>query len=198
MSHHRAAPPSIHEERTLGKAYDARLLRRLWEYVRPHRALVLLSMLLVLGVGAAQLVQPYLIKLAIDDHIATSRLEGLGRLALLFLAALMGEFLLRFLQLYVLQRTGQNVIFGLRTRLFAHLQRLPSSFFDRWVFAESDPGHSAQQLGFHLVMGGGAAGFDVVQAVFNLLFDIELVHEVVPGRLIGQVVDDLAGGFLDR
>jgi len=125
------ASASLHEESALGKVYDARLVRRLWRYIRPHRTLVALSILLVLAVGSVQLVQPYLLKLAIDDHIAAQKLEGLGRLALWFLLALVSEFLLRFAQLYVLQRTGQNVVYDIRTELFAHLQRLPSAFFDR-------------------------------------------------------------------
>jgi len=127
----RLAPPSIHEEDALGKAYDVRLMARLWHYVRPHRALVALSLLLMLAVSAAQLVQPYLIKIAIDEHIAKKQLDGLGTLAAVFLAALIAEFGLRFAQLYVLQKTGQNVVYDLRNALFAHLQRLPSSFFDR-------------------------------------------------------------------
>jgi ATP-binding cassette subfamily B protein len=120
-----------HEEPALGKAYDARLMRRLWGYVAPHRGIVLASLVLMLAVSAAQLVQPYLVKLAIDGHIAQGEPRGLGRLALLFLAALGGEFALRFAQLYVLQRAGQDVVFDLRMALFAHLQHLSSSFFDR-------------------------------------------------------------------
>jgi ATP-binding cassette subfamily B protein len=127
----RGLPPSVHEEEVLGKAYDAKLIGRLWRYVRPHGGLVSLSLLLMLAVGAVQLVQPYLIKLAIDDHISTRRLDGLGILALLFLAALAGEFALRFGQLYVLERTGQNVVLDMRSELFAHVQRLDSAFFDR-------------------------------------------------------------------
>jgi ATP-binding cassette subfamily B protein len=122
---------AAHADDRLGKAYDARLMRRLWVYVRPHRNLVALSLGLLLAVSAAQLIQPYLIKLAIDDHIAVGRTEGLATVALLFLAALAGEFLLRFAQLYLLERTGQNVVLDLRHTVFAHLQRLPSSFFDR-------------------------------------------------------------------
>jgi len=129
VSHHGAR--AAHGEEVLGKAYDARLMRRLWKYVRPHRRLVTLSLALVLGVSAVQLIQPYLVKLAIDDHIAVGKLEGLWRIALVFLVALVAEFGLRFGQIYVLQRTGQNVIFDIRTAAFAHLQRLPSSFFDR-------------------------------------------------------------------
>jgi len=124
-------PPSVHDEETLGKAYDARLIARLWRYVRPHGALVSLSLLLMLAVGAVQLVQPYLIKVAIDEHIAGGRLEGLGLLALLFFVALLAEFILRFAQFYVLERTGQNVVLDIRNKLFAHIQRLDSSFFDR-------------------------------------------------------------------
>jgi ATP-binding cassette subfamily B protein len=119
-----------HEEKALGKAYDARLIRRLWGYVRPYRALVLLSLLLLLAVSAVQLVQPYLVKLAIDRHILGESREGLGILAAWFLAALVGEFLLRFAQLYILERTGQNVVYDLRVEVFSHLHRLPSSFFD--------------------------------------------------------------------
>ncbi len=114
-----------------GKIYDARMMRRLWNYIRPHRLLVSASLVLLFAVSGAQLVQPYLIKRAIDDQIAVGKMDGLGFLALLFLAALIGEFVLRFAQIYVLEQTGQNVVFDLRNESFAHLQRLPSSFFDR-------------------------------------------------------------------
>ena len=124
-------PPSIHEDHSVGKVYDSRLVRRLWRYVRPHRILVTLSLVLLFAVSAVQLVQPYLIKVVIDDHIAERRPEGLGLLALLFLGALVGEFLLRFAQIYVLERTGQNVVLDIRKEVFVHLQRLPASFFDR-------------------------------------------------------------------
>lgn len=130
MSSHRLSAAGTHDD-VLGKAYDARLIRRLWQYVRPHRGLVGLSLLLLLAVSAVQLAQPYIIKLAIDEQIAQGRLDGLGLLALLFLATLLGEFVLRFAQLYVLEKTGQNVVYDIRTQLFAHLQRLPSAFFDR-------------------------------------------------------------------
>ncbi len=114
-----------------GKMYDSKMMRRLWGYIRPHRALVTFSLVLLFGVSAVQLVQPYLIKRVIDDQIGAGTTDGLGFLALLFLGALIGEFLLRFAQIYVLEQTGQNVVFDLRNESFAHLQRLPSSFFDR-------------------------------------------------------------------
>ena len=114
-----------------GKVYDVKMMRRLWGYIGPHRTLVTVSLLLLFAVSAVQLVQPYLIKRVIDDQIGARTTDGLGFLALLFLGALIGEFVLRFAQIYVLEQTGQNVVFDLRNESFAHLQRLPSSFFDR-------------------------------------------------------------------
>ena len=113
------------------KAYDSQLMARLWNYVRPHRGLVVGSVSLLFAVSAVQLVQPYLIKVVIDDHIAQNDLEGLRTPVLLFLLALIAEFGLRYAQLYTLERTGQAIVFDLRMEVFRHLQRLPSSFFDR-------------------------------------------------------------------
>ena len=118
------------EEQGLGKVYDAGLMKRFLAYVAPHKRWVALSVVTLFAVSAAQLVQPYLIKVVIDDHIATRRLEGLWRPSLLFFLALIAEFVTRYAQIYVLERTGQSVIFDLRNALFAHLQRLPSRFFD--------------------------------------------------------------------
>jgi ATP-binding cassette subfamily B protein len=131
MSAHVASRATVHDEDSLGKVYDAQLIRRLWRFVRPHRSLLGISVVLLFGVSAAQLVQPYIVKLAIDGYITERRPDGLGWLVLAFLGALLAEFLLRWAQLYVLERTGQNVVFDLRDHAFAHLQKLPSSFFDR-------------------------------------------------------------------
>jgi ATP-binding cassette, subfamily B, multidrug efflux pump len=119
------------DDEVLGKAYDARLVRWLWGWVRPHRGLVVASLLLFAGVSAAQLVQPWLVKIAIDRHMLAGSPAGLGRIALVFCAALLAEFVLHSLEIYVLERTGQAVIYDLRTAVFARLQRLPAVFFDR-------------------------------------------------------------------
>jgi ATP-binding cassette, subfamily B, multidrug efflux pump len=122
----------IHEDEVMGKVYDARLARRLVQYVVPEARLIGLSLLLMLVVMVAQLAQPYLIKLLIDGPIHHGDTSGLTGLALLFLLAVAVELLARYAQLYSMERTGQNVILALRVRLFAHLQRLDSEFFDRY------------------------------------------------------------------
>jgi ATP-binding cassette, subfamily B, multidrug efflux pump len=122
---------TVHDDEVLGKAYDARLMRRLLTYLRPYWRQVLVALFAILAGAAGQLAQPYLIKTAIDQHIATGRLEGLDRLALLFLVILAGSFVAEYLQTWTMQLTGQRIMFDLRMAIYRHLQRLDLQYYDR-------------------------------------------------------------------
>ena len=122
---------SLHEEEVLGKAYDSVLMRRLLRYLRPYHRYVALALTAIIGNAGLQLAQPYLMKVAIDQHIATGALEGLDRIAVLFLAILLGSFSLEFIQTWLLQLTGQRIMFDLRMQIYEHLQRLDVGFYDR-------------------------------------------------------------------
>ncbi|MDR7499134.1 MAG: ABC transporter transmembrane domain-containing protein, partial [Armatimonadota bacterium] len=124
---------SVHfqEDEILGKAYDARLMRRLLRYLRPYRRVVILSVLLLLLTAGLDLLGPYFVKVAIDRYIARGQLAGVGRLALLYLLALLAAFAARYGQHYLMQIVGQQVMYDLRLQLFSHLQRLPVAFFTR-------------------------------------------------------------------
>jgi ATP-binding cassette subfamily B protein len=119
------------EDEVLGKAYDARLMGRLWAFTRPHIRLVLATCPLFPAVALLELSQPYLIKIAIDDHILRRDWAGLGGVAALFLLVLIALYALRATQAYLTQLTGQRVIHDLRAALFAHLQRQDARFYDR-------------------------------------------------------------------
>jgi ATP-binding cassette, subfamily B, multidrug efflux pump len=122
---------SIHEDEILGKAYDAALMRRLLRYLRPYRGYVALALVAIISASILQLAQPYLVKIAIDRHIATGDATGLGRIALAFLAILLGSFALEFAQTWLLQLTGQRIMFDIRMQIYGHLQRLDVQFYDR-------------------------------------------------------------------
>ena len=122
---------SIHDEEVIGKAYDARLMRRLLGFLRPYKLQVGVALVAITGESVLQLAQPYLLKIVIDDHIARGQFAGMGRLALLFLAVLIGSFACDYLQTYMLQMTGQRFMFDLRLRIFEHLQRIDLAFYDR-------------------------------------------------------------------
>ena len=100
------------------------LMRRVWAFTRPHIRLVLVTCALFPAVSLLELAQPYLVKIAIDEHILRRDWAGLGRVA----AALPAPARRRStccgrLQAYLTQLTGQRVIHDLRAALFAHLQR---------------------------------------------------------------------------
>jgi ATP-binding cassette subfamily B protein len=123
--------PEGRDDEILGKAYDRRLMGRIWRFTRPHGQLVALSLTVFPLVAGLELLQPYLVKRAIDDHILRRDWVGLGRVAALFLVVLLALYALRVAQAYLTQLTGQRVIYDLRNALFEHLQRLDARFFDR-------------------------------------------------------------------
>ena len=121
----------LHEDDIAGKAYDRRLMRRFAGFLQPHLTTIFFVLLLLPLIAGAKLVQPYIVKIAIDNHIVTGDLAGLPALASLFLVLLFGESLLTYAEVYLLQRIGQQVMFEIREQLFTHLQKLSLSFFDR-------------------------------------------------------------------
>jgi ATP-binding cassette subfamily B protein len=126
-----AAPADLQREADLGKAYDARLLRRLWVYIRPHRAGFWAAMLCLPLTSACSLAQPYLLKIAIDQYIAQGDRGGLLRTGALYGLAMVAEFGLLYLQYYLMMLVAQRSLAALRVDLVTHLQALPAAFFDR-------------------------------------------------------------------
>jgi ATP-binding cassette subfamily B protein len=122
---------SFHEEEVLGKAYDATLMRRLLQYLRPYKPQVALALAAIISASVLQLAQPYLMKLAIDRYIATGNLGGVDRIALLYFFILIGSFALEYVQTWLLQITGQQIMYDMRLQIYEHLQRLDLQFYDR-------------------------------------------------------------------
>jgi ATP-binding cassette, subfamily B, multidrug efflux pump len=120
----------LHDDEILGKAYDARLMRRLLGYLWPYWRHVVLAFAAIITGSMAALAQPYLIKIAIDRHIATGRLAGLDRLAALYLVILVAALVSDYVQTWILQLTGQRIMFDLRMAIYGHLQRLDLKFYD--------------------------------------------------------------------
>ena len=122
---------SIHEEEVLGKAYDARLMRRLLTYLRPYKRQVAAAIAAIIGHSVLQLAPPYLTKVVIDDYIPAKDLSGLSGVAVLFLLTLLGSFVLEYVQTWTMQMTGQRIMFDMRMQVYSHLQRLDLRFYDR-------------------------------------------------------------------
>ena len=158
-----SAPPggalaAIHEEEALGKAYDARLFRRLWPYVRRYRGQVVLTLFLVFPMFVLELAPAWIVKTGIDRVIAPavggdalaraaapsaaehgtwllrppSGVAPLVWLAGLYLTTMMLGALLQFVHAMVMSWTGQSAMRDLRSDVFRHILRLHLGFFDRY------------------------------------------------------------------
>ncbi len=126
-----AASGSMHEEDALGKAYDARLMKRLLRYLVPYRWQVVLAILVLMAASALEIVGPIVTQQVIDRAIPAGDLDLLGRLTLLYMAAVVGSFALQYIQGLITTWLGQTVMYDLRTEIFARFQRLDLRFFDR-------------------------------------------------------------------
>ncbi len=121
----------IYADEIVGKAYDRKLLWRFAGYLRPYRSLVAGTLCILPLTTAAKLAQPWLVKMAIDNHIVTHDMAGLPLLAFWYLLIILAEGGLSFLEVWSLQYLGQRVMQDLRLKLFSHVQQLEPAFFDR-------------------------------------------------------------------
>jgi ATP-binding cassette, subfamily B, multidrug efflux pump len=135
---------SHHEEEILGKAYDSRLMKRLLTYLRPYRWQVGISLIAILFKAVADVLGPYLVAVEIDRYLAPTHkpspldsflsqnpLRGIAEIAALYVGLLVCAFLLEYVQIYLMQWTGQLVMFDLRSQIFRHLQRMHIGFYDK-------------------------------------------------------------------
>ena len=110
------------EDDVIGKAYDARLARRLFRYPRPYRGLVVASVSLLITDGALQLVGPLLTRPVIDVAVPRGDTGMVVTSVMMFAAALAAQFALAYGETILTARIGQRIMHDLRTELFAHLQ----------------------------------------------------------------------------
>jgi ATP-binding cassette subfamily B protein len=140
---------SNQEEEVLGKAYDGRLMRRLLTYLRPYKWHVAVALAAIILKSGLDVLGPFLTKIAIDKYLATSAdsqsyshswigdrlsstpLTGIAQIGGLYVGILVFTFVLEFIQTYLMQWTGQKVMFDLRKQIFRHLQHIHVGFFDK-------------------------------------------------------------------
>ena len=136
---------SNQEEEVLGKAYDGRLMRRLLTYLRPYKWHVVVALAAIILKSALDVLGPFLTKIAIDkylakspnshswigDHLSSAPMTGIAQIGGLYVGILVCTFTLEFVQTYLMQWTGQKVMFDLRKQIFRHLQFMHVGFFDK-------------------------------------------------------------------
>jgi len=124
-------PSSVHEEEALGKAYDARLMRRLLRYLAPHLWLVAVAILLLALASGLEIVGPWLTKVALDDAIPAGNAQYLKILAAAYLGTIILGFGLQYAQRILTTWLGQRIMYDLRKEIFQKFQALDLRFYDR-------------------------------------------------------------------
>ncbi len=133
------------EEEVLGKAYDARLMRRLLTYLRPYKVQTAIALTAIILKALADVLGPYLTKIAIDRYLvqppksagildrflSSAPLTGIAQVAALYICTISLSFFLEFAQTYFMQWAGQQVMFDLRKEIFRHLQHMHIGFYDK-------------------------------------------------------------------
>jgi len=140
------AKKALQDDDVIGKAYDGRLMRRLLTYLGPYKLQATLSAIAIIFKAGSDVIGPYLVKVAVDTymtdappeklhwlarHLSPHAMTGITQIGFLYLGALLITYVLEFLQTYMMQWTGQKIMFDLRSQIFRHLQRMSPAFFDR-------------------------------------------------------------------
>jgi ATP-binding cassette subfamily B protein len=183
------AEPRKADEDPVGKVYDSRLIRRLGAYLKPYWWQAAVSSLSISLKSLSDVAGPYLVMVGIDRyfptdsggtshsnalshihgptstlirHLPADPREGITRLALIYLVALVSAYLFEFIQTYLMQWTGQKIMFDMRRDIFRHMQRMHIGFFDN---------HAVGRL------------------VTRLTSDVDAINEMFTGGILA-IVDD--------
>jgi len=137
------APKKLDDD-VVGKVYDSRLMRRLVTYLGPYKLQVGTSLAAILLNSTLAVSGPFFVKVAVDTyfsptgklswlarHLSRDPATGITQIGALYLGALALTFFLEFLQTYIMQWTGQKIMFDLRSQIFRHIQSMHIAFFDR-------------------------------------------------------------------
>jgi ATP-binding cassette, subfamily B, multidrug efflux pump len=145
------------DEDPVGKVYDSRLMRRLGRYLLPYKWQAAVSSLAVTLKSLSDVSGPFLVMVGIDHyfpsgansghaitpvahgfgaadwltrHLSSDPMRGITELAGIYLALQISAYLFEFIQTYLMQWTGQKIMFDLRRDIFRHMQRMHVGFFD--------------------------------------------------------------------
>lgn len=121
------------EEEVFGKAYDPRIIRRIWSFVRPYQSRIFISVAAVLVFTLTQLAIPLVIRYAIDHGMAPGRLDRSVMIfaTLTFTVIILINYAASHVQESVVGKVAENVLSDLRRAMFSHLQRVSLSFMDK-------------------------------------------------------------------
>ena len=106
------------------------VVRRLMAYLRPRKKTVALALLLAMVVTVSDLVRPVLVGNAMDSITAGSTFSVIVRYSAVYMGILVLGTCCNAIELWMLQKLGQDIILEIRQQLFRHIHSLSLRFFD--------------------------------------------------------------------
>jgi len=119
------------EEEVLGKAYDAKLMKRLLKYIKPYKSYVVFAIIFNILVSILPAIRPLLSRIAIDQYIIPKDYNGLLVIIGILFATLIVNAIVQYFLTYFTELVGQKIIYDIRIQLFSHVQKLALKYFDR-------------------------------------------------------------------
>lgn len=121
------------DEEVFGKAYDPRIVRRIWSFVKPYQSRIFISVAAVLVFTLTQLAIPLVIRYAIDHGMTAGKLDQSVMIAAIitFAIIILINYAASYVQESVVGKVAENVLSDLRRAMFSHLQRVSLSFMDK-------------------------------------------------------------------
>lgn len=118
------------KETVSGKAFDLKILRRIYAFTRPYKGKFIFSVILTLMLAGLSPLRPILIQHTIDEYIVRFDQNGLVMMMTIMVGLLLLQTLVQYTHTYITNWLGQTVIRDLRVKLYRHISRLRLRYFD--------------------------------------------------------------------
>jgi ATP-binding cassette subfamily B protein len=118
------------EKESAGEIVDMKVLRQLYTYVKPYQKQFYFLVFLTLALAILAPTRPYLIQIAIDEHVAVGDAAGLIRIIYILVGLMIIQTIAQWAHTYYSGWIGQVIIKDIRVRLYKHLLKLRLQFFD--------------------------------------------------------------------
>ena len=113
------------------KFFDLKLFKKIMRFVNPYRITYYLLILSAILLSIFSTIQPYLLKIIIDDYIIKSDLDGLKMIIYLVVFILFLEVIFQFLFIYFANWLGQTIVKDIRYNLFNRIINFKMSYYDK-------------------------------------------------------------------
>ena len=162
----------MQKEQVSGKIIDFKVLKRLYQYIKPYSLQFYALIFLTLALGVLTPIRPILVARAIDNHIAISDYRGLLNITIILIILLTASGIFQYLHTYLSGWLGQFIIKDIRLKLYEHLLKMQLKFFDKTPIGRLVTRNVSdiETLSEVFSMGLAALIADVLQLFFILIF----------------------------